>query len=356
MSACGSHVRCSRTIRRPKASMNSRSTLSRNGRSTSPVWRCLMAAGCEGSAASPSRGRTSGRPGTCAMRSECSPGRTTRARSCGLQVKGLLSPRGRLASPYRRRSSRSRRWRRPDFPTVRSQIACSCRTARSARTCTTCIQSSASLRDRSCPRPWPRWSLHSRMAGDSLIPFQRVELPGGPVSLVPVEQLQAQITELSAGADHALAQAQDFAGQAQTKMEEAGKMMADRWQEWPAQELSGQIGEVIGLQQKRANLDAGLSEVQQHPHHGLSGVFEKLRDDAESSGLQHQQQAIAQQLKVLCEQIAASAPPTTVPDADAARAEAASLVQTCTAFKADAKAVFDAAGPTGDDAHGRQRA
>ncbi len=194
------------------------------------------------------------------------------------------------------------------------------------------------------------------MAGDSLIPFKRVELPGGPVSLVPVEQLQAQITELSAGADHALAQAQDFAGQAQAKMEEAGKMMADRWQEWPAQELSGPIREVIGLQQKLANLDAGLSGLQEHPHHGLSGVFEKLRDDAEASGVRHQQQAISQELKVLCEHIAGSAPPTTVPDADAARAEAASLVEKSVAFKAEAKAVLDASGTLADEVKRRQEA
>jgi hypothetical protein len=194
------------------------------------------------------------------------------------------------------------------------------------------------------------------MAGDSLIPFKRVELPGGPVSLVRVEQLQAQITELSAGVAHAQAQSQDFANRAQAKMEEAGKMMTNRWQEWPAQELSGPIRQVIELQQKLASLDAGLSEVQQHPHHGLSGVFEKLRDDAEASGLQHQQQAIAQQLKVLCEQIAGSAPPTTVPDADAARAEAASLLQKSTAFKAEAKAVLDASGTLADEVKRRQEA
>lgn len=189
-----------------------------------------------------------------------------------------------------------------------------------------------------------------------LILFKRVELPGGPVSLVPIEQIEARITELGASAAQAQAQAEDFANQAQAKMAEAGAVMADRWQEWPAQELSAPIRQVIGLQQQLASLGAGLSEVQLHPHHGLSGVFEKLRDDAEASGLQHQHQAISQQLKVLCEQIAGSAPPTTVPDADAARAEAASLRQKSTAFEARSKAALDASGRLADEVKRRQEA
>jgi len=49
--------------------------------------------------------------------------------------------------------------------------------------------------------------------GAGLIPFKRVELPGGPVSLVPIEQLQARITELGASAEQAQAQAENPANQ-----------------------------------------------------------------------------------------------------------------------------------------------
>src|SRR6202011_1183881 len=107
--------------------------------------------------------------------------------------------------------------------------------------------------------------------GAGLIPFKRVELPGGPVSLVPIEQLQAWITQLGASAAQAHAQAENFGDEAQAKMAEAGAVMADRWQEWPAKELFEPIRQAIALQQQLGGLNAALTALGQHPHQGLSG-------------------------------------------------------------------------------------
>jgi hypothetical protein len=209
-----------------------------------------------------------------------------------------------------------------------------------------------------CHRP-RAGALLGRVAVDSgaeLIPFKRVELQGGLVSLVPIEQLQARITELGTSAAQAQGQAADLTRQALAKMAEAGAVMADHWQEWPAQGLSMPIRQVIGLQQQLATLDASLSELQQHPHRGLSGVFEKLRDNAEVSALQHQRQSIAQQFEVLCEQIAASAPPTTVPEADTARTESASLLQQSKECEVRSRAALDASGGLADEVKRRNEA
>src|SRR5712692_9614006 len=169
--------------------MSPPSTLSRDGRSTSPVWRCRTAAGCEGSAGSPSRGRTSGRHGTCSMRSVCSPGRTRRARSCGLRERGFPSPRGRLASPYRPRSSRSRRWPRPDSPTVRSPTGCSFRTARWAPTCIAFSRNSGSYPGQSSLGLWGRLQRADRAVdATSIAPLRLLREPGRGVRANPVDE------------------------------------------------------------------------------------------------------------------------------------------------------------------------
>lgn len=87
---------------------------------------------------------------------------------------------------------------------------------------------------------WRAGALLARVAVDSRagqIPFKQVELQGGLVSLVPIEQLQARIHELGTSAAQAQSQAGDLAQQVHAKMAEAGAVMADHWQEWPAQEL-----------------------------------------------------------------------------------------------------------------------
>ncbi|HEX9100340.1 MAG TPA: hypothetical protein VF956_12700 [Candidatus Dormibacteraeota bacterium] len=197
------------------------------------------------------------------------------------------------------------------------------------------------------------------MAVDSaagLIPFKRVELPGGPVSLVPIEQLQARISELGASAEQAQARAEDFANQAQAKMAEAGTLMADHWQEWTSQALVEPIRQAIAIQQQLGGLDAALSALAQHPHQGLSGVFEKLKDEHQASGIQHERAGLAQQLRVLSLQIAGSAPPTTVPEADAARAEGAGLLQQSQDSSAQSKAALDASSALADEVKRRQEA
>ena len=202
-------------------------------------------------------------------------------------------------------------------------------------------------------------ALLARMADDGragLIPFKRVELPGGPVSLVPIEQLHVQITELGTSAAQAQAQAENFASEAQAKMAAAGAVMADRWQEWPAQELFEPIRKAIALQQQLGGLDAALSALGQHPHQGLSGVFEKLKDEHQASGIQHERQALAQQLRALSLNIAGSAPPATVPEADTARAEAAGLLQQSKDTEAQSKAAMDASSALADEVTRRQEA
>ncbi|HXI96883.1 MAG TPA: hypothetical protein VNG04_12200, partial [Candidatus Acidoferrum sp.] len=193
-------------------------------------------------------------------------------------------------------------------------------------------------------------------SGAGLIPFKRVELEGGLVSLVPIEQLQTRIEELGTSSAQAQSEAADLARQAQAGMAKAGALMADHWQEWPAQDLNTPVREAIGLQQQLATLDASLSELQQHPHHGLSGVFEKLRDNAELTTLQHQREAIAQQLDVQCEHIAASAPPTTVPEADTIRAEATNLLQQSKDCEVQSKAAMDASADLAGEVKRRQEA
>lgn len=193
-------------------------------------------------------------------------------------------------------------------------------------------------------------------SGAGLIPFKRVELPGGLVSLVPIDQLHARIEELGASSAQAQSQAADLGRQAQAKMAEAGAVMADHWQAWPAQDLNTPIREAIELQQQLATLDTSLSELQQHHHRGLSGVFEKLRDNAELSTSQHQRQAIAQQLDAVCEQIAASAPPTTVPEADTVRTEAANLLQQSKECEVRSKTTLDASGELAEEVKRRQEA
>jgi hypothetical protein len=193
-----------------------------------------------------------------------------------------------------------------------------------------------------------------RSAG--LIPFTRVELPGGPVSLVPIEQLQARITELGATAAQAHAHAKDFANQAQAKMAEAGVLMADHWQEWPAQALFEPIRQAIALQQQLGGLDAALSALGQHPHQGISGVFEKLKDEHQASGIQHERAGLAQQLRALSLQIAGSAPPTTVPEADTNRAEGAGWLQQSQANAAQSKAALDASSALAEEVERRQDA
>jgi hypothetical protein len=192
--------------------------------------------------------------------------------------------------------------------------------------------------------------------GAGLIPFKRIELPGGPVSLGPIEQLQARITELGASASRAQTQAETFANQAQAKMAEAGVLMADQWQEWTAQELFEPIRQAIALQQQLGGLDAALSALALHPHQGLSGVFEKLKDEHQASGIQHERQGLAQQLRELSLQIVGSAPPTTVPEADTARAEAAGLLQQSKDSDAQSKAAMDASDALADEVKRRQDA
>jgi hypothetical protein len=194
------------------------------------------------------------------------------------------------------------------------------------------------------------------VAEAGLIPFKRVELQGGLVSLVGIEVLQAQVIELDARAAQAQAQSGDLAQLSRAKMAEAGVVMADHWQEWPAQDLFAPIRETIDLQQQLAALDTDLSSLQQHPHQGLSGVLDRLKVEHDSSGLQHKRQPLVQRLHALCEQIARSAPMTTVPAADATRTEAAGLLQQSEEQEGHARAAQQTSASLADEVKRRQEA
>ena len=96
--------------------------------------------------------------------SMCGPGRTKRARSCGLRASGVLrnGPQVRPCNHCHHKSCRSLKWRLRDSPTRRSPTGCSCRIAPLDHIYTARFRSWGSSPDQTLLRPSPRWKLRLR--------------------------------------------------------------------------------------------------------------------------------------------------------------------------------------------------
>jgi len=164
------------------------------------------------------------------------------------------------------------------------------------------------------------------VADTTLSQVQRVDLPDGPVTLEPLDQLLARINELNQAALELVKASDAPIAQAKAKLEAAGEVLLKHAAEWDTSTLADQIAQAGQLQAKVNDLNQQIGALSAAPHSGLEGVWHSITDGHHQHQLDASRASISQQLEQLLVAFAEKAPERTVPEADALRAEAGQLL------------------------------
>src|SRR6202521_6393613 len=104
----------------------------------------------------------------------------------------------------------------------------------------------------------------------------RVDLPGGPVTLEPLDELAAQINQLEAEAKQILQSSEAPIANARLKVEQAGELLMAHKTEWDTRAVADQIAAATKLQTDVSQLTQQIMELASKPHTGLGGFLHSL--------------------------------------------------------------------------------
>jgi hypothetical protein len=153
-----------------------------------------------------------------------------------------------------------------------------------------------------------------------------VQLADGTVTLVPLPELQERQRSLGVAIEAARSQAAELGRQAGDRLAEAGRLLLARPSEWPAGTISPALLESAArLLEEVTRQEARIQEIARRPHGGLGGLVSRASDAVARGRLESAVSAASAKLRPLLLQLAQSAPPSTIPDADRLRQEAAEL-------------------------------
>lgn len=153
----------------------------------------------------------------------------------------------------------------------------------------------------------------------------RVELPDGPITLEPLEQLVAQVNELNQAATELLKGSDAPIGQAKERLGAAGEILIQHKGEWDATAVADQVAEAGRLRAQVEDLNQQIA-VAAKPQPGLGGLWHSITDGHHQHELEARRANLSRQLAQLLVTFAEKAPERTVREADALRAEAGQLL------------------------------
>ena len=184
----------------------------------------------------------------------------------------------------------------------------------------------------------------------------RVELPGGPVTLEPLDQLEAQVNQLSVDAKQLLQSAEAPTAAARLKLEQAGDVLIAHKTEWDTSAFADQVVEANRFQADVAQLNQQIQELASRPRVGLGGFLHSLTDGHQEHQLEAQRTKVVGQLQTLLATFAEQAPTKAVPEADALRADARLLLAQAKSFIDEQHAKIDAGKALANEIQRRQAA
>ena len=161
-----------------------------------------------------------------------------------------------------------------------------------------------------------------------------MDLPSGPVTLEPLDDLAAEVTQLDAAAKEILRSSEAPIADATQKLEQAGELLLAHKTDWDSSAVANQVTMATQLQAEVSKLSEQIEEVASRPHTGLGGFFHFLTGGHHEHELEAQRSRVLDQLQVVLAAFAKQAPVKTFPEADALRADAELLL-------AEAKSLID---------------
>jgi len=150
----------------------------------------------------------------------------------------------------------------------------------------------------------------------------RVDLPSGPVTLESLDDLAAQLNQLDAEAKRILQASEAPIANARLKVEQAGELLVAHKAEWDISGVTNQVTAATQLQADISLLNQQIQELTSRPHSGLGGFLHSLTDGHHQHELEAQRSKVLDQLHAVLATFVEQAPATTIPEADALRADA----------------------------------
>ena len=150
----------------------------------------------------------------------------------------------------------------------------------------------------------------------------RVDLPSGLVTLEPLDALVAQLNQLDAEAKQILLASEVPIANAKLKIEQAGELLMAHKTEWDITAVANQVTAAIQLQAEVSQLNQQIQELASRPHAGLGGFLHSLTDGRREHELESQRFKVLDQLHAVIDTFVEQVPVTTIPEADALRADA----------------------------------
>jgi len=150
----------------------------------------------------------------------------------------------------------------------------------------------------------------------------RVDLPSGLVTLEPLDALVAQLNQLDAEAKQMLLASEVPIANAKLKVEQAGELLMAHKTEWDITAVANQVTAATQLQAEVSQLNQQIQELASRPHTGLGGFLHSLTDGHREHELEAQRFKVVDQLHAVIDTFVEQVPVTTIPEADALRADA----------------------------------
>jgi hypothetical protein len=184
----------------------------------------------------------------------------------------------------------------------------------------------------------------------------RVDLPGGPVTLEPLEELAAQVNQLEAEAKQILQSSEAPIANARLKVEQAGELLMAHKTEWDTSAVANQVTAATQLQADVSQLNQQIHELDSRPHTGLGGFLHSLTDGHHEHELEAQRSRVLDQLHAVLATFAEQAPVKTIPEADALRADAQQQLAKATSLIDEQHAKIEVGKAIADEIQRRQAA
>src|SRR5450759_3231678 len=145
----------------------------------------------------------------------------------------------------------------------------------------------------------------------------RIDLPSGPVTLVSLDNLVAQLNQLDSDAKQILQSSEAPIANARLKLEQAGELLMAHKTEWDTSAVADQITAATQLHTDVAQLTQQIQELANRPHTGVGGFLHLLTDGHHEHELEAQRTQVLDQLKAALATFVAQVPVRRIREADA---------------------------------------
>jgi len=177
-----------------------------------------------------------------------------------------------------------------------------------------------------CGEPTPQAALGASASDLPANGPRVVPLAGGQVTLLPLQQLDAEQVALQIEVSRLRQEATSLGSQAGNALEEAGVLLLEHPERW---NVSGVRPELVSacenLRQQVRAMEATLHGLETREHHGVGGIFGRVGEGLERQKGTSDRTRLQSLLRPQLMQLVTDAPSETFFEADALRARARSL-------------------------------